>query len=212
MLPTLAPEMDAIADELVGMVTGAGLKVGFTLRPQRLTQVAGWNASQPPWFRPQRWHQQDFYLADNSTDVAAYASCLIAKVTYAKARWGASMFYVDTTVNANGVLPFEVWDIVGRAHPDVQFFPEECSVNYFAVSAPIQDNWGSRAIPVRPAIKAIWPSAYSMQLMQFPLNYTVSPFEDWVALVKSGDCLIINAWYNGSQQMQVKSIYEAARA
>ncbi len=64
-------------------------------------------------------------------------------------------------------------------------------MNYFSVTAPIQDNWRGLAIPVNPAIKAIWPSAYSMQLMQFPLNYTVSPFQDWVDLVKGGDCLIV---------------------
>ena len=91
MLPVLAPEMDAIADELMAMITGAGLRVGFTLRPQRLEQAPGWNASQPPWFRPQRWHQRDFYLPDNSTDTQGYAQSLIAKVTYAKRRWGVRL-------------------------------------------------------------------------------------------------------------------------
>ena len=212
MLPILAPEMDAIADEIMKMVTGAGLKVGFTLRPQKLTQRPGWNASQPPGFYPPRWHQHDFYLPDNSTDTAGYAACLIDKVTYAKSRWGASMFYVDTTVNNNGVLPFEVWDLVAKAHPDVAFFPEESAVNYYSATAPLQNNWRSLAIPVNPAVKAIWPSAYSLQLMQFPINFTVSPFEDWVALVKNGDCLLVDPWYNSSENVKVKSIYEAARA
>ena len=211
MLPILAPEMDAIADELVKMVTDAGLGVGFTLRPQKLTQNAGWNASQPPWFQPQRWHQHDFFLPDNSSDVAGYANCLIAKVNYAKTRWGARMFYVDTTANSNGVLPFEVWDLLAKAHPDVVFFPEESSVNYFSVTAPLQDNWKSAAIPVNPAVKAIWPNAYSLQLMQFPINYSVSPFQDWVDLVKAGDCLIMQPWFNSTQNMEVKKIYEAAR-
>jgi len=88
MLPVLAPEMDAVADELCALVTGAGLRLGFTLRPQRLTQNPGWNASLPPRGEPQRWHQRDFYLPDNSTDVASYAQSLIAKVAYAKGRWG----------------------------------------------------------------------------------------------------------------------------
>ena len=122
------------------------------------------------------------------------------------------MFYVDTTVNSNGVLPFEVWDAVARAHPDCIFFPEESAVNYFSATAPLQDDWRSRAIPVNPAVKAIWPAAWSLQLMQFGINYTVSPFEAWVDLVRSGDQLIVDPWYNNSQAMEIKAIYEAAAA
>lgn len=92
MLPILAPEMDEIADELMQRVTGAGLRLGFTLRPQKLTQSPGWNASQPPWFQPQRWHQHDFLNPDNSTDAQGYAQNLIDKVSYAKSRWGVRIW------------------------------------------------------------------------------------------------------------------------
>ena len=64
---------------------------------------------------------------------------------------------------------------------------------------------------MNPAVKAIWPDAYSLQLMQFPLNFTIAPFEEWVALVKAGDSMIIQPWYNGTEQMNIKAIYEAAR-
>ena len=122
------------------------------------------------------------------------------------------MFYVDTTVNNNGVLPFEVWDALAQAHPDCMFFPEESEVNYFSATSPIQDNWSSHAIPVNPAVKAIWPSAWSLQLMQFPLNYSIAPFQSWVDLVRAGDQLIVQPWYNSTEQMQIKAIYEAAAA
>ena len=63
------------------------------------------------------------------------------KATYAIQRWGASMFYVDSTANRNGVLPFSVWDRVAAALPGIIFFPEESEPNYFSSTAPLQNNW-----------------------------------------------------------------------
>ena len=48
--------------------------------------------------------------------------------------------------------------------------------------------------------------------MQFALNETRAPFSQWVDVVKQGDALIIQPWYNGTEQMYIKRVYEAARA
>ena len=92
---------------------------------------ASFLVSRAPW-------QEDFYNPDNSTDVDAYANNIVRKASYAIKRWGASMFYVDTTVNNNHVLPFEVWDKVAAALPHIIFFPEESENNYFSAAAPLQ--------------------------------------------------------------------------
>lgn len=36
----------------------------------------------------------------------------------------------------------------------------------------------SNAIPVNPGIKMMYPKAYSLQLMQYPLNETRAPFAE----------------------------------
>lgn len=209
-LAELAPEMDAVADELVGMVTGAGLRVGFTLRPQILTPTPGWNSSIPPNKQPQKYYQRDLYLPDNSTDVAAYAANIISKAQYAIQRWNASMFYVDTTANKNGVLPSTIWDTVHAVLPDIVFFPEESDALDFSVTAPLQDNWGGNAISVNPSVKYMWPAAYSLQLMQFESGG--QPIAPWVALVDEGDVLTYAAWYDAPDNTWIKSIYDAAAA
>ena len=165
MLPELAPEMDAIADELLGSVTAAGLRVGVTLRPQQVTPSPCWNPSMPPSSAAcQKWYQQDLYRPDNTTDVEATAALLVRKARYAISRWNASVFYVDSTANKNGPLPFLVWDrVTAQLPPHILFFPEQHDPLEWANTAPLQDNWGGEPIDVDPVQRAIWPGAWNLR-------------------------------------------------
>lgn len=158
MLPVLAPEMDKIADELMGMINSAGIRVGVTLRPQIVTHNPLWNASvaanKPPW----PYFQRELVLPDGKTpDEDAITANLMAKATCAIKRWNASVFYVDST----GHPLVSVWDAMRKAFPSVIFIPEQSdwAIDYSTVT-PLQDNWGGAPIGVNPMIKAIWPQAY----------------------------------------------------
>lgn len=232
MLTQISPEMDSIVDRVLGLTTAAGIRLGMTLRPQKLTLSPRWSSSVPPKSKPQKYFQFDFYNADNTTDVQAYVDNIVHKASYAIKRWNASMFYVDTCGNKNGVLPHAVWDGVTKALPGVLFFPEETTLLDYAVVQPLQDNWpsaakGIHAVPA--AAKYMWPGAANFQLLQFSLanntagmsvqcrkrraaSYqsarllTGSSFAyaaDFVPLVREGDALRADAWYNNSEAWDI---------
>lgn len=256
-LPTLAPEMDAAADDMFKLITGAGLQCGLTLRPQQWTQNEHWNASLSPMQRPFRYRQQTLLRPDNTSDVDAVASMLIDKAGYAYKRWGCRMFYVvsrlfpfppsrsqsndfasknphltfpqpvqDTTVCdpcPTHTLPAEVWFKVHQALPNCVFFPEESTFAYRSVVAPLQDNWGGAAMGTPyPADLLYGRDAWSFELMQFTpgggsAGPTPSPpydnatlLEAYAQLVRRGDALLYNTWYNASENLFVKKVYELA--
>src|SRR5215207_261635 len=50
---------------------------------------------------------------------------LLDEIAYSKARWGASLFYIDTNINLDGTaLNASVFDAIHAAHPDVLLLPE----------------------------------------------------------------------------------------
>lgn len=50
---------------------------------------------------------------------------ILDEIAYCKARWGMTLFYVDTNVNLDGTpTSSAVWDAIHAAHPDVLLLPE----------------------------------------------------------------------------------------
>lgn len=114
-LDRLAPEMAAVADEFFARLRQAGFKVGVTVRPQQLVFEKG-QARQTQVLNEQR--------------------TLLEKIDYARKRWGATMFYVDST---GGIRrPDEVWQLrgVARARPDILLIPEHHYLPYWTFAAP----------------------------------------------------------------------------
>ncbi len=120
ILPYVAPEMDAIADEFFSILRQGGLRVGVTLRPViqapfdpekgghsgALEGVVDWQqmraaAKRADWsvqFRNLSWMGaipeplRDFYHPDEAWSMLVR---LDNKIRYAKERWGATLFYFD---------------------------------------------------------------------------------------------------------------------
>jgi len=120
ILPYVAPEMDAIADEMFRILRDSGLRVGVTLRPViqapfdpekgkhsgALEGVVDWQqmreaAKRADWsvqFRNLSWLDsipeplRNFYHADEAWSMLLR---LDNKIRYAKQRWGATLFYLD---------------------------------------------------------------------------------------------------------------------
>ena len=78
--------MDAIADKLFKIVTGAGLKCGLCLRPQNYSLNPAWVAGSPPNRFPYKYQQAELDHADGSLDVDATAHLLINKAKYGESQ------------------------------------------------------------------------------------------------------------------------------
>ena len=95
MLPQIAPEMDAVADEFMAVFNDAGLRVGVCIRPQQLTRVPNYDPSNP---KSEPWEQIDLERPDNSTDNEAITKLLAEKIAYANKRWNATLFCEKSSV------------------------------------------------------------------------------------------------------------------
>ncbi len=116
----------------------AGFRVGVCVRPQRFTLMADGTARQR--FLP----------------VGKVAAELIRKMRYAHDRWGATIFYLDSTVREGGwPLPSEVLEQAARALPDSLLIPEETFPRAYGFSAPFRTFLfhGDTGVPVSgPAV------------------------------------------------------------
>jgi len=114
ILPYAAPEMDAVADDYFRKLREAGLRVGVCIRPviqfpfvPDKVPVVSWQqmreaAIRADWsvqFRNYEWvgkipkEIRDVFEPEEAWDVVAR---LDHKIAYAKKRWGATIFYLDS--------------------------------------------------------------------------------------------------------------------
>lgn len=161
-----APEMNAAADQMFAMFKAAGLKVGLTLRPQflqwgpaaALPATCNFNsdnnykdyyiAVDAPFqkdfyacYAPNVWSiipsgngGQTFYQPAMAQQVT---NLLLAKVAYARARWGTTLYYVDTSVWVGGApLPASVFRTLEQTYPDSLFIPEESYIATMGAALP----------------------------------------------------------------------------
>ena len=96
-----------LADDYFKKFLDAGLRTGVCIRPQQLVVSAdGSTAQQVP--------------------VADPMQLLIAKATFAHNRWGTTLFYVDSNVNATDPNPIDasIFQKLAATFPDSLFMPE----------------------------------------------------------------------------------------
>jgi hypothetical protein len=214
-LHAVAPEMDAIADELMGMITRAGLRAGVVIRPQLLMPNPAWNATLAPRERPERLMQHYVALPDGSPDIPSIVAVLVSKIRYARARWNTSFYHVDSSVSRQGVLPHAVWEGVYQQEPSAILMPEWADLLDFSLVAPNQNDWGARPYWVSPLIKHMWPQAYGMSMMQFPVWAPPTVQQNlsvWAAFAGQGNAMVIQPWYDSPQNQFIRQAYEAAAA
>jgi hypothetical protein len=192
----VAPEMESVirdsGSRYVGMklddayfrtIRDAGFRVGVCVRPQSFVVNAG-TASQVS-------------LPDG--DVAAE---LIRKMRYAHDRWGVTLFYMDSTVRADGSsLPAEVLEKAAAAVPDSLVMPEESTTRMYRVMAPFQTFMFHGDLGTQADVRGIYPHAFSVNLVN-----DVEPaklFAHHAALmdsVRRGDVLLLHAdtWHTNN--------------
>ena len=197
-----APEMDiAISGQTGGLATfngmklddayfkimrDAGLKVGLTLRPQHLT--AGTDVNGVATLQ-----QVDITNPNGTPNVAGIVAELKRKAEFANARWGATMFYVDSTVDTQGgVLPDEIWRQMQILHPSWMFSPEESDKRTYAYVNPFKNFiFGEHSTGTDASIYAYYRNAFSVLLVNESSPASISAARPALTQsVSNGDILI----------------------
>ena len=182
LTPQLAPEMDAIADEYFAKFRAAGMRVGVCVRPQ-LLQMKNGGAAQ--------------------NEVAGIAEQLIDKIQYAKTRWGATLFYVDSNGGPYDPTDAQVFARVARAHPDVLLIPEHQNAAYYAYTAPY-NQLGDDPDFTPAEVRQLYPDAFSVvKVMDGRFATRRAALLD---AARRGDILMFNGWYDSPDGAAVREV------
>lgn len=199
LVTRLAPEMEykdvsgvATIDAYFQIFRKAGFRVGVCLRPQQIAFVNGVPVQQ---------------------DSPDPAKTLLAKLAYARKRWGCTLFYVDSTVNAHGyALSPTVFQTVTAANPDVLLMPENQTTRDYAYTAPFDSFFHHGATGTPAGVCAVYPAAFTCLYAtgDGPKGTLDANHDKLLAAVKRGDILLFHCWYDPPENAKIKRIYEEA--
>ncbi len=207
-IASVAPEMESaildanspyfgqkLDDAYFKIMTNAGLRVGLCLRPQAFTLAANGTASQ-------------IYLTGNTAIIAN----LEAKARYANTRWGATLFYVDSTVDVNGgTLDPAIFQQLITDLPAFLFIPEESTPRYYAYSAPFYSFIFHTTTGTPAATYLFYPNAFGANLVNDVSASTLATYQPQLTqAVKAGDILMGHADYWQANDPTLVAIYQAA--
>ena len=202
---SLAPEMESIVGDVQSPSRGmklddayfktirdAGYRVGVCVRPQEFVRNVDGTAEQH--FVP-------------SAQVAAQ---LIRKMKYAHDRWGATLFYLDSTVEANGAtLDASVFLQAAAALPDSLLIPEESTPKFYAYTSPLKSFLFHGETSVDSSTYSFYPRAFSVNMINdVNAGKLAAARPQLTNAVRRGDILMVHADYwqdNNSTVMQIYS-------
>jgi hypothetical protein len=192
ILKRVAPEMDAIADELFGKFRQAGFRVGVCLRADEIH------------FRPNSSYYQKMF-----TSAEELFKSLDERINYARSRWGCTLFYIDSYGGTPAYSPLVLKQLLQK-HPDVLLIPEfEQSLTY-AFAAPYKElrpmgkNPGTASTPKRAL--TLYPEAFTV--INTADGDLVGRRPELVSAVRRGDVLLFRAWWGDEGFQRVRSIYK----
>lgn len=207
-IASVAPEMEStildassayygqkLDDAYFKIMSNSGLKIGLCLRPQAFTLTSSGTASQ-------------VFLTGN----AAIIANLEKKAKYANVRWGATVFYVDSTVDVNGgTLEPAIFQQLITDLPSFLFIPEESTPRYYAYSAPFYSFIFHTTIGTPASTYLYYPHAFGANLVNDVAAGTLATYQSQLtAAVAAGDILMGHADYWQTNDPTLVAIYKAA--
>ena len=207
-IATAAPEMESIitdsnspyfgkklVDAYFQTISSAGLRVGVCLRPQ-VFSIAGYGTA------------VQTYLPTGSAIVANLEN----KARYANARWGATIFYVDSTVDIfGGTLDPAVFQQLITDLPAFLFIPEESTPRYYAYSAPFYSFIFHSTIGTPDSIYNLYPQAFGANLINdAEVTKLAASRPQLTQAVSRGDILMGHADYWQANDPTLVDIYRSA--
>ena len=203
-IANIAPEMESVVSEgpyagtklddaYFKIMRSAGLRVGVCIRPQHFTQHTDGTAQQ---------------VTLPNDQVAAE---LTRKIRFAHDRWGATLFYIDSTVDANqGVLPAAIFKQLAAAFPDSLLIPEQSTPLYYAYTAPLKSFIYHDAVGTDPAIYHIYPQAFSAVLINNVASLKLkAAAAELTAQSRHGDILMGQVNYGNVNNPFIASLYRS---
>jgi hypothetical protein len=166
----LAPELadNGLIDKYFSIFRRAGLRVGVTVRPQKLV------------FKDGIPHQVD------TPDPREREETLAEKISYAREHWACSLFYIDSTGWENSPL---IYRHLHERFPDVLLIPEISNPGMFSVCAPF-----GFSLPHAPStpdfVREIYPGAFSV--VNSEVQSTMDNEAETIAGVLKGDILLLS--------------------
>jgi hypothetical protein len=205
---SVAPEMAAIADQYFKIYRDAGFRIGVTIRPQRvILQRNAAGAVTNAWENEDNWD----WKSDPPLDIQAFwLHELEAKIRFARSRWRATLFYIDSNGDPGSPVSFLVMRALAAEFPDVLLIPEQSTLGYYSTTAPYRQlDMLTRTGIVSPLVRLTYPGAFAV------INPTIeSMTATWPQLVnevRQGDILFYRAWYDTPEAPAIRKAYAEAR-
>lgn len=185
-LGTLAPEMDAVADRLMARVRAAGFAVGMAIRIDAT-------------------ERSQLGAALELKPVSDPARLALAKIAYARQRWGATLFPLLGLGSAT-MSKATICRRVHEASPGILLIPTAVEGDADRWSAPwIQpDRLATQTAATRRA------GGFSV-IAPLEDAYLAEHRDELVRAVAAGDLLTVRAWYRTAGHQLVKDIHAAAK-
>jgi hypothetical protein len=136
-------------------------------------------------------------------------SVLKAKVQYASQRWGATLFYVDSTLDYTGNLtPAAVFQQLIQTFPGATFFPEWKSPRDYAYTYPFLDAMNGVTSPDNFTM-TVYPNAAG--LIRVPDDSKIGGAQNTlINAVRAGSILLFDGWFRHPGNDVVSRIYAIA--
>jgi hypothetical protein len=233
-LPDLAPEMDRVADVFFSKIKAAGYRIGMTIRPQHFgtgttlppTCVSDTNYNLWDKFilLTATYPHRGYVCSSNNVwqvsttpngpggqtstqDYNAALSLLQQKISYAHSRWGATLFYIDSSVWEGGApIDPSILRVLAAQFPDCLFIPENTTQGHFSSTAPYNWNGGSwnRAADAR----LLYPDAFQVfNIANVDLSVDQGRL---VQMIQAGDILLFPGWWVAPEVIAIQQLYAAA--
>ncbi|MGI4980040.1 MAG: hypothetical protein ACRYHB_06535, partial [Janthinobacterium lividum] len=206
-IATVAPEMDSVItdgssqfkgqkldDAYFKIITSAGFRAGVCIRPQQFTKGANGTA-------------QQVYLSDSAAE-----AIMLQKIRYAHDRWGATLFYIDSTVHTDGgVLDAGIFQRLAAAFPDSLLIPEESTPKDYAYTAPFQTFLFHQDLGTDASVYAYYPKAFSVNMINdVDATALANAAARLIQSVAAGDILMAHADYWDNNNPTIMAIYQGA--
>ncbi|WP_156994052.1 hypothetical protein [Terriglobus sp. TAA 43] len=202
-----APEMESVITDTASRYVGkklddayfsilrdAGFRVGVCVRPQRFTLLPGGSAQ-----------QVQLSAKDAEAD-------MLRKIRYAHDRWGATLFYLDSTVEQNGrPLDAAMFQRLAAAFPDSLLIPEQSTPRHYAYTAPFKSFLFHNETATDADVRSYYPNAFSCILVNdAEAKRLLQSRAALVAAVAAGDILMAHADYWDPANTSIVTMYEGA--
>jgi len=212
---SVAPEMAPIVDQYFKIYRDAGYRVGVTIRPQRvLLQRDGSGRVIHAWENDDNW----FGKGDAPPDLQTFWQReLEAKIRFARQRWGATLFYIDSDAAWGGPMSFLIMRNLAAEFPDVLLIPEHSTLGFYSACAPYRqlDMLSAENI-TPPVVRRTYTGRDGRSSCFSVINPTLESISRcWPQLVqelRDGDILFFRAWYDAEELPAIHRAYaEAAK-